>query len=174
METKEIFEANHILTVEIAKTLIGKKIAVTNPEYSANKADVRVCTVLGVETEFEAAKRNPQEKYGNQQAMWIAENNETTIARAKKRLKLIYEGENPYATCEDSTRCLPEGTFFGSDSDRPIYYIEITYKVQNKETGTVIESGLTFEDAKKTLDAFEAQDKEDGIYEPDFYEIEQE
>ena len=49
-----------------------------------------------------------------------------------------------------------------------------TYKIQNKETGTVIESGLTLEDAKKTLDAFEAQDKEDGIYEPDFYEIEQE
>ena len=125
MEVKEIFEANQILTVEIVKLLIGKTIAVTNPEYSANKADVRVCKVLGVETEFESALRQPQEKYGNIQAMWIAENNETAIARAKKRLKLIYEGENPYATCEDSTHCLPEGTFFGSDSDRPIYYIEL-------------------------------------------------
>lgn len=123
MTTQEIFAANQVLTVDIAKELIGKTIAVTNSEDRANRADVRICTVLGIETEFEAAKRNHQETYGNQQAMWIAENNERAIERAQKRLKLIYEGENPYATCDDSTHCLPAGTFFGSDADREIYYV---------------------------------------------------
>jgi len=57
--------------------------------------------------------------------MWIAEKNERSIERAKTRIKLIYTGENPYATCEDSTHCLPAGTFFGSDADREIYYLEV-------------------------------------------------
>ncbi len=94
---QEIFAANQVLTVEIAQSLIGKRIAVTNPEYRGNKADVRVCTVLGVKAQSEGSKR----------------------------LVLVYEGENPYATCDDSTGCLPAGTFFGSDADREIYYLVV-------------------------------------------------
>ena len=133
MTTSDIFSANQILTVEIANTLIGKTIAVTNGEYSSNRTTVRICKVLGTETEFEAAKRQPQEKYGNVQAMWIAEKNERSIERAKTRIKLIYTGENPYATCEDSTHCLPAGTFFGSDADREIYYVVVPDKMEQLE-----------------------------------------
>jgi hypothetical protein len=46
-----------------------------------------------------------------------------------------------------------------------------TFKIQDREAGNVIETGLTQEEAKKMLEKFEEDDKKDGIYEPDFYEI---
>jgi len=123
METKEIFAANQVLTVDIATSLIGKRIAVTNAEYKYNTPDVRICTVLGVQTAFEAAASVPCNKYESMQDMWIKEKNQKAIDWAKKRLVLKYEGQNPGATCDDTTNCLPAGTFFGSDADREIYYV---------------------------------------------------
>jgi hypothetical protein len=49
-----------------------------------------------------------------------------------------------------------------------------TYKIQDREAGNVIETGLTFEEAQKTLKEFEESDKKEGIYVPDFYEIKEE
>lgn len=46
-----------------------------------------------------------------------------------------------------------------------------TYSVRNRETGEVFEYGLTEAEAKRTLMYFEDQDKQDGIYEPNYYEI---
>lgn len=44
----------------------------------------------------------------------------------------------------------------------------------NRETGTFIDEFDTYEEAKKAIEEYEAQDKTDGIYEADFYEIEDE
>ena len=45
------------------------------------------------------------------------------------------------------------------------------YKIQDREAGNVIETGLTLEEAETKLAQFEERDKEQGIYEEDFYEI---
>ncbi|MFZ4545884.1 MAG: hypothetical protein ACOYN4_00535 [Bacteroidales bacterium] len=96
----QIFEANQVLSLAIAKTLIGKTIAITNAEYRANRADVRTFKLTGIETEF-------------------------PVTSSKKRLTLTYEGDRPYATCEIGNGFFNEDTFFGSDADREIYFIEV-------------------------------------------------
>lgn len=39
----------------------------------------------------------------------------------------------------------------------------------NREAGTFIDEFDTYEEAKKAIEEYEAQDKTDGIYEADFY-----
>jgi hypothetical protein len=48
---------------------------------------------------------------------------------------------------------------------------EPTYRIQDREAGNVIEVGLSYEEAQETLAKFEADDKQEGNYEEDFYEI---
>jgi len=45
------------------------------------------------------------------------------------------------------------------------------YKIQDREAGNVIESGLTQKQADQMLVKFEDTDKAEGNYTPDFYEI---
>ena len=45
------------------------------------------------------------------------------------------------------------------------------YRIQDRETGTMIIDFETFDAAKKQLAAYENEDKNDGIFTPDFYEI---
>lgn len=125
--TSQIFDANQILTIDIAKNLTGKTIAVTSPEYKANKPTVRIFKVLGLETQFDAAinVEIAGGKYANQQEMWIKENNQRAIEWAKKRTVFVYEGNDPCATVEEDNYCLEAGTFFGSDADREVYFIEL-------------------------------------------------
>lgn len=43
--------------------------------------------------------------------------------------------------------------------------------VRDRETGTVIETSASLSGAIDLLNSFEEQDKNDGIYEENFYEI---
>ena len=120
-----IFANGKVLTKNCIDSLIGKTIAITNAEYWANTPTVRVFKLLGTQSGYVEAANIRHSQYDSLQAMWIAERNFREIAWAKNRTKLVYEGDTPYATMEDSNPCLPKGTFFGSDSDRAIYYIEL-------------------------------------------------
>lgn len=46
-----------------------------------------------------------------------------------------------------------------------------TYKIQDKQAGNVIDKGLSQEEADKLLAKYEEQDKANGDYTPDFYEV---
>ena len=46
-----------------------------------------------------------------------------------------------------------------------------TYKIQDREAGNVIEKGLTYEEAQNLLMTFAIEDKENGVYVRDFYEL---
>jgi hypothetical protein len=46
-----------------------------------------------------------------------------------------------------------------------------TYKIVCKETGSIIETFATYEEAQSALFKFEYQDFKDGIFSKDFYEI---
>ena len=43
--------------------------------------------------------------------------------------------------------------------------------IRDSEAGNKIDCFATLEEAKRTLEEYEKQDKIDGIYEPNFYEI---
>ena len=43
--------------------------------------------------------------------------------------------------------------------------------IRDREAGNVITEFKTLEEAKKELEKYEAQDKKDGVYVEDFYEI---
>ena len=122
--TQQIFEAKQILTLDVAQELIGKKIATTSPEYKSNREDVRIGTILSIESEWDLASKNIDAKnfpQGNQQLYWASYFSEDRIKESKSRLKLISEKESPlYGTYNES-----DGYFFGSDSDRPVFYIVI-------------------------------------------------
>lgn len=45
------------------------------------------------------------------------------------------------------------------------------YVIQDREAGNKIEWFETLEEAEKCLKEYEEEDKKDGIYEEDFYEI---
>jgi hypothetical protein len=46
-----------------------------------------------------------------------------------------------------------------------------TYRIQDREAGNVIETGLKLSEAEKILQEFEDNDKNEGNYTPNFYEI---
>ena len=46
-----------------------------------------------------------------------------------------------------------------------------SYKIQEREAGNVIETDLTIEQAERELKVFENQDKKEGTFVPNFYEI---
>lgn len=45
------------------------------------------------------------------------------------------------------------------------------YIIRDREAGNIIEELKTLKDAKKLLNQYEREDKKDGIYTPNFYEI---
>ena len=45
------------------------------------------------------------------------------------------------------------------------------YKIQDRETGNVIDEFATLEKAEQTLEEYEKMDKADGNFTPNFYEI---
>ena len=127
--TSQIFEANQVLTLEVAKTLIGKKIAVTNPEDKSNNPDVRIGTVIAIESEWDLAGKEDHShldggKYATRQDYWKSYMGETEIQEKQRRLKIISDSQL-YCTCDTACGWYSEPTFFGSDSDREIYYIVI-------------------------------------------------
>lgn len=120
---KEIFDANQILTIAVARTLIGKRIATTNEEYSGNVVDVRVGAILDIKSEWDLASMQNHShldggKWATRQDYWKSYMSEKQIKDKQNRLKLLSGGSSTiYGTCEDGK------VFFGSDSDRLIYYI---------------------------------------------------
>lgn len=49
--------------------------------------------------------------------------------------------------------------------------METKYIIQDSETGTFIDEFNTYQEALTVLEGFENEDKQEGVYTPDFYEI---
>lgn len=45
------------------------------------------------------------------------------------------------------------------------------YIIRDREAGNIIDELQTMEEAERQLKAYEEEDKQNGEYEPDFYEI---
>jgi hypothetical protein len=122
MTTNQIFEANQVLTLAIAKKLIGKVIAITNCEYKGNRPSVRKFKLTAIISEYEVARQTKVTGYESQADYWEKMVPEA-VKRGKSHMVLIGEGDKPYATCRVVGGYYPEPTFHGSDEDREIYYL---------------------------------------------------
>lgn len=45
------------------------------------------------------------------------------------------------------------------------------YVIRDREAGNIIDRFSTYEEAQQALNQYEQEDKEEGTYTPDFYEI---
>lgn len=120
----DLIKSGNVLTLEIAKTLIGKKIAVTNYEYEANTPSVRIGVLTSIESEYDLAAKDTFNGYPNRLQMWKSVLSEQQLKTKQNRLKLVCNGRTDvlYGTCEIGNPYFEEPTFFGSDGDREIYY----------------------------------------------------
>jgi hypothetical protein len=126
MTTIEIFEKDQILTLKVAQALMGKKIAITSPEYRMNKPSVRVFTIAEIVSAWDHAKRTeyPERNFKNYQDYWKSYMTSAQILDQKNKLLLIDDkGERQAAAFVGSF--YPETTFTGSDEDREVYYVEL-------------------------------------------------
>jgi DNA-binding Xre family transcriptional regulator len=47
----------------------------------------------------------------------------------------------------------------------------MSYVIRSRESGDTIEAAATLDEAKKIVESYEAEDRKDGSFTPDFYEI---
>lgn len=123
MKPSEIFNRNQILTIQKAKELKGKRIAVTNEEYKDNTPDVSVFVVGDIISEWNLSEREPMEGYANHQQYLKSYMSREQILSCKNRVKLLDDQGN-VTRCTADFR-LDDYPFWGSDSDRWIYYVEV-------------------------------------------------
>lgn len=127
MTTVEIFEKDQVLTLKVAQSLMGKKIAITSPEYRMNKPSVRIFTIGEIISSWDYAARTPYPKAGFKtfQEYWNSYMTKSQIQDQINKLLLLDENGERQAAAFVGSSFYPETTFAGSDEDREVYYIEL-------------------------------------------------
>ena len=125
MKAQEIFAANQILTVEIAKSLIGKRIQTVYSGYRSQDGD-DTFTIGEVVSELEYYRNLKEEyyqnnpKFKNRAEYWESYMNESQLFEAKNKMLLIADdGRNTFIYAHPFNN----GDFTCSDSDRYVYYV---------------------------------------------------
>lgn len=127
MTTQEIFAANQVLTVEIAKSLFGKRIQTVYSGYRGQDGDDTF--VIGdVVSELEYYRNLKEEcyendpKFKNRAEYWESYMSEKQLSEAKSKMVLISaDGRNTFIYAHSFNN----GAFTCSDSDRFVYYVEL-------------------------------------------------
>ena len=127
MTTQEISAANQVLTVEIAKSLIGKRIQTVYSGYRGQDGDDTF--VIGdVVSELEYYRNLKEEcyendpKFKNRAEYWESYMSEKQLSEAKSKMVLITaDGRNTFIYAHSFNN----GAFTCSDSDRFVYYVEL-------------------------------------------------
>lgn len=130
MTATQIFEKGQLLTLAVAKTLIGKRIICTSPEYRHNTPHVLEFTIGSLMSEWDAYGPNGIEKdynygqFSNRQEYWESYMTKEQKDARKNTIVLIgTDGEWKYKCSPDGY--FPEPTFTGSDADRPVSFMVI-------------------------------------------------
>lgn len=130
--SKQIFETGHLLTLNAAEKLVGSKIAITSPVSNENIADVKIFTIKGFISEWDAAAldKNGIKDYGSRQEWWESYMKKERIEELKKTLLIETESDlvesywkNVGVRCHTYNTIFSEPTFTGSDIDREVYYV---------------------------------------------------
>lgn len=123
---EQIIAKRQVLTLAVAKTLVGKTISVTNAEYEANRPSVRTGKVLDIKSKWDIAGEEDytsiDAKFETRQDYWKSYMTKKQIDDMKQSLVLIADNQL-YAGCNINSDWFEEPTFHGSDADRAIYYM---------------------------------------------------
>jgi hypothetical protein len=127
---ESIFAKKQILTLKKANDLIGRRIAITSCEHRTNEPSVRFLTISRMVSDWDLAKERRYENPGsfdNVQEYWLSYMSADQVFVQKSRIALVGEDNDIYATAygEPSLSFFDEITFFGSDADRPIFFVEL-------------------------------------------------
>lgn len=127
MKAQEIIKRNQILTLDNAKSLIGKTILVTNPEDRANEPLVREVEVSLVTAYDHYTKVLMPRLYGDDKEGAKGYYN-NVIKPKEQELRdtfVLYDSKgNVTAHCYQKNTWFDVPTFTGSDENRPIYFVE--------------------------------------------------
>ena len=126
MKTQEIFASNQVLTVEIAKSLIGKRIQTVYSGYRGQDGDdTFVIGDVVSELEYyrnlkeECYQNNP--KFKNRAEYWESYMTKEQLLEANKMVIITADGRNTFIYAHHFN----DGAFTCSDSDRFVYYVEV-------------------------------------------------
>lgn len=113
-----------ILTVEAAKSLIGKKIQTIYFGYSGQDG-VDEFIVGNISNALELAEKSPIEGYNNRADYWKSYMTEKELEQYATKLVLLDATGNDHSiNCHSKyDNFFTELTFTCSDADRPVYYV---------------------------------------------------
>lgn len=127
--SSDIFAANQILTVEIAKSLIGQRIQTVYSGYRGQDGDENfVIGEVVSELEYyrnlkeECYQNNP--KFKNRAEYWESYMTEKQLSEHRNKMVIITaDGRNTFIYAHSFN----DGAFTCSDSDRFVYYVQVGY-----------------------------------------------
>lgn len=138
MTTQEIFAANQILTVDIAKSLIGQRIQTVYSGYRGQDGDDSF--VIGqVVSELEYYRNLKEEcyqndpKFKNRAEYWESYMTEKQLSEHRNKMVIITaDGRNTFIYAHHFNN----GAFTCSDSDRYVYFMIIGYPDPTRTVST--------------------------------------
>ena len=142
MTTQEIFAANQILTVDIAKSLIGQRIQTVYSGYRGQDGDDSF--VIGqVVSELEYYRNLKEEcyqndpKFNNRAEYWESYMTEKQLSEHRNKMVIITaDGRNTFIYAHHSNN----GAFTCSDSDRFVYYVAVN-KIKATKSVNMFDTG---------------------------------
>lgn len=130
LQPKEIFAANQALTLDAAHQLKGHTISCTSPEYHANQCHVTTFIVGDIVSELEYAytQKYPQQIKSKQYLTfgeyWKSYMSQEQIKEVKNTLIIMDTDGKKNFKCNPNSGWYEVPTFFGSDADREVYFID--------------------------------------------------
>ena len=94
--------------------------------------------------------------------------NELFTEEEVKNLYEQFKDEMPYDSFEDY---IEDMLSKGRRKEGGLVVADHEYLIRDKEAGNIIAYFETLEEAEEELEAYEDEDRKDGTYTPDFYEI---
>ena len=169
--SSEIFAANQVLTVEIAKSLLGQRIQTVYSGYRGQDGDENfVIGQVVSELEYyrnlkeECYQNNP--KFKNRAEYWESYMTEKQLSEHRNKMVIITaDGRNTFIYAHSFN----DGSFTCSDSDRFVYYVvvdkaqelELTRVYHQKGDGRVCDflTNLTLEEVIEKNDWLKETDR---------------
>lgn len=147
MKAFEVNEKGSFLTLDKAKSLVGKRILATSPEYKGNQCTVADVTVLGIDSAWNlAAEKKVDGDFTHLQDYWASYMTPAQIdLQKRKKILLTDQGEmffcitHPAHLTEEERE---ELIFQGSDLDRPVKFVVKKAKVRMTKKGNYSKVGL--------------------------------
>lgn len=120
----QIFDLNQVLTLDIAKTLVGKPLATTYCTDRANRAVVELITIVGFHTEYDLAAQEPLNGYTSRAAYWDEKHPDQAKKAKETTLLILEDGRQVWyrARLNGHNKLNNSPVFECADEDRDVYY----------------------------------------------------